>query len=138
MTQAVFAAEHGRFTSIHRRVTTWSEKVLGSKFQKYCSEQVWSPSVNMCEHDEYYCVVVDLAGMTAARIDLRVEDGVLVVTGERGMPESPDLKDVMCVHLMEIDHGRFCRAIELPDDVNADRIEAKYCSGYLWIKMYKK
>ena len=41
------------------------------------------------------------------------------------------------VHLMEIDHGRFRRAIELPGDVDVASIEASYRCGYLWIRLPK-
>jgi HSP20 family molecular chaperone IbpA len=42
------------------------------------------------------------------------------------------------VHLMEIDHGAFCREVELPDDVHRDRIVASHRNGLLWIELPKK
>ncbi|MGF1633898.1 MAG: Hsp20/alpha crystallin family protein [Phycisphaerae bacterium] len=41
------------------------------------------------------------------------------------------------VHLMEIDHGSFCREVELPADVNRDRIIAAYRNGMLWVELPK-
>jgi HSP20 family protein len=34
---------------------------------------------------------------------------------------------------MEIDYGPFERVLELPSDVDPDRVEAKYRDGLLWI-----
>ena len=36
---------------------------------------------------------------------------------------------------MEIDHGAFCREVELPDDVDRERIAANYLNGMLWIEI---
>jgi HSP20 family protein len=41
------------------------------------------------------------------------------------------------VHLMEIDHGSFCREVELPLNVDRDRITANYRNGMLWIEIPK-
>jgi HSP20 family molecular chaperone IbpA len=41
------------------------------------------------------------------------------------------------VHLMEIDHGGFCRDVELPEDVDRDKIRAHYRDGILWIEIPK-
>ena len=41
------------------------------------------------------------------------------------------------IHLMEIDHGSFCREVELPEDVDRDRIVANYRNGMLWVELPK-
>ena len=41
------------------------------------------------------------------------------------------------IHLMEIDHGSFCREVELPEDVDRGRISASYRNGMLWIELPK-
>jgi HSP20 family protein len=42
------------------------------------------------------------------------------------------------VHLMEIDHGSFVREVELPANVESDKISAKYRDGLLWVEVPKK
>ena len=44
----------------------------------------------------------------------------------------------VAVHLMEIDHGTFCRTIEVPANVEQDQIAANYHLGMLWITLPKK
>jgi len=140
MSQVACAAEKSKFISITRQISNWTEQILGVGFRKYSSEQTWTPSVNLCEHEGYYCLIVELAGMSAEGIDLRVEEdkGVLVLSGDRPVPKGSNEDDMVCLHLMEIDHGRFSRALDLPEDVDPNGIEAKYCLGYLWVKMPKK
>ena len=41
------------------------------------------------------------------------------------------------IHLMEIDHGAFCREVELPEDIDRERISANYRNGMLWIELPK-
>ncbi len=41
------------------------------------------------------------------------------------------------VHVMEIDHGPFCREVELPDNVDHLRIQATHRNGLLWIELPK-
>ena len=38
---------------------------------------------------------------------------------------------------MEIDHGAFSREVELPHDVDKERINAVYREGMLWIELPK-
>ena len=38
---------------------------------------------------------------------------------------------------MEIDHGAFCREVELPEDVDRKRIAANSRNGMLWIELPK-
>jgi HSP20 family molecular chaperone IbpA len=42
------------------------------------------------------------------------------------------------VHVMEIDHGPFCRDVELPQNVAQERIVAAHRNGLLWIELPKK
>jgi HSP20 family molecular chaperone IbpA len=42
------------------------------------------------------------------------------------------------VHLMEIDHGMFAREVELPKDVDHERITANYRNGLLWVEIPKR
>ena len=74
--------------------------------------------------------------MSEREIDVEVKHGMLSIRGQRRSP-FPVSRNSFSVHLMEIDHGEFCRAIELPGSVNADTITAKYKNGWLWIHMPK-
>ena len=41
----------------------------------------------------------------------------------------------MKILAMEIDHGRFCRIVDLPGQIDVSRVESKYEHGMLWVKM---
>jgi HSP20 family protein len=76
-------------------------------------------------------VVVELAGIDPARVDLAVVEGVLILTGRR----ERSLADARArrYHHMEIDYGPFERRILVGEDVDADAARADYVSGLLTI-----
>jgi HSP20 family protein len=137
MVKVLYAAEEDKFTSMGRQMGRWVDQVLGPGFQRYCHADSWKPAINLCEYETFYCLIVDLAGVKADEIDLRAEEDVLILTGQRAMPVEPDETGEVRVHLMEIDQGRFLRAVELPQSVDIEAIEAFYRNGYLWVRIPK-
>lgn len=137
MSNVMCATEKDKFAAASDQMSRWMDQVLGPSFQHYRHPGGWKPAINLCEYDTHYCVVVDLAGVKAPEIDLRAEKGVMILEGERPMPMAPDATGEARLHLMEIDHGRFSRTIELPEGINVDAIEAFYRNGFLWIRVPK-
>ncbi len=117
----------------------------GAGYYSFYSGEAWTPSVNLYESERAYIVCVDLAGVDKDKIDIEVQGGVLTLRGRRAAPSDFDpecLEDGSgnkCrVHLMEIDHGAFARSVELPQDADRDKINARYRNGLLWIELPKK
>src|SRR5215204_2221045 len=46
--------------------------------------------------------------------------------------------DLAGVDKEKIDHGTFCREVELPNDVDQDQIAASYQNGLLWVELPKR
>jgi HSP20 family protein len=130
------------FTSIARNMSRWVNHVLSGPVQRFRDHGAWAPSVNLYEDAEHYCIIVDLAGMDPNDIELRIEEGMLVLSGQRPIPEMPDCCGSMRVHLMEIDHGAFSRKVDLPKDVDtnaAASLDAIYGNnGYLRVRLPKR
>ena len=138
MTVASTFAQRDHFISVARQMSNWVDQVLGPNYHRFGVSEAWVPCINIYEDQDHYCVVVDLAGLKAEQIDLHVEKGVMTISGERPAPLIPEIKGQVSLHLMEIDHGRFCRALKLPDNVDIDTIpNAFYRNGYLWVRMPK-
>ncbi len=96
------------------------------------------PAVNLYETVDAYMVCVDLAGMDQNDIEVTLEKSGVVVRGKRVSPLPPDGARAVAVHLMEIDHGTFCRTVEMPSGVDQEGIVANYHVGMLWITLPKK
>jgi HSP20 family protein len=113
---------------------------LQKNFFSYCPRETWMPDVNLYETEAGYIVCVDLAGVNKGEIDLQLVDSQLRLKGTRTAPRPPQEASAarVKVHLMEIDHGAFCRTVDLPRDVNKGRIKAEYDNGMLWVEIPKK
>jgi HSP20 family protein len=120
---------------------------LSKGYFGFAPSDTWTPNVNLYETDEAYVVCVDLAGVDKKKIDIEVDGQRLILRGARPVPTMPDgelspdgsgPQRRLRVHLMEIDHGTFGRQVELPDDVQKERITATHRNGMLWIELPKK
>lgn len=131
------------FGHIARQMGKIAEQMHRGYFSFYPSE-TWTPSVNLYETETSYLVCVDLAGVDKDKIELTVENHRLKLRGTRVVPTNVDGADAdprgrrVRLHLMEIDHGAFCREVELPEDVRQDKISASYRNGLLWIELPKR
>jgi HSP20 family protein len=120
------------------------EQLHSKGYYSYYPNDSWTPNVNLYETDGSYLVCVDLAGVDKKKISIEVHEGRLRIRGNRLVPSCPETGggDFQAarvrIHLMEIDHGAFARDVELPMDVERDRIVAKHNNGMLWIELPKK
>ena len=120
------------------QMSKWVDQVLGQGYRQYRPGEAWAPAINLYEDKTGYCVIVDLAGVSADKINIRVESDKMVISGHRPTPEMSSTSGQICMHLMEIDHGPFVRTLELPERADMDAIEATYRCGYLWILIPKR
>lgn len=105
----------------------------------------WQPNVNLYETAEAYLACVDLSGVDKEKVELHLVDNArLVLRGNRDVPRCPaniddceGLHTRAKIHLMEIDHGPFQREVELPANVQHEKINAAYRNGMLWIEIPK-
>ena len=140
-------ASEPNFASVQRQMQRLMEQ-MQKGFFNFCPSETWTPNVNLYESDTAYIVCVDLAGVDKEKIDVVVEHQKLTLRGARLVPTMPENNGQhaaagehhakLRVHVMEIDHGPFCREVELPADVDRDGIEAAHRNGLLWIELPKK
>src|ERR671922_977338 len=75
-------------------------------------------------------VVVELAGIDPADVEIVAADGALVVSGIRRRPRPAHR---VSFRQMEIDYGPFRRSVRLDDDADTARAQATYERGLLTI-----
>lgn len=74
-------------------------------------------------------------GIDPQALDVQIEKGVLTIAGER----KPDaLPEKATAHIDERYAGRFRRVVTLPDDVDANAVQARYRDGVLHISIARK
>ena len=95
----------------------------------------FAPRIDVKEDDVSYEISVELPGLEEKDIEITVDDGTLVLRGEKsGASEEKEGK----YFRQERIYGRFERAFHLPDGVEAEKIEAKFKNGVLTLHLPKK
>ena len=72
---------------------------------------VWEPPADVYETEWDLRIVIGLPGVAADAVEMSVEQGQLVVRGNRELPAIPGRA---VIRRMELPHGRFERRIRLP------------------------
>ncbi|WP_456432237.1 Hsp20/alpha crystallin family protein [Nitratifractor sp.] len=94
----------------------------------------FAPAVNTREADDAYYIEVDLPGVKKEDISIDVKDNVLTISGERKIEEERKGDDF---YRVESVYGKFERSFTLPEDVDADKIEAEAKDGVLTVRIPK-
>lgn len=93
------------------------------------------PAINVWQDNESLFAEMELPGVTLEDMDISIMGGKqLTIHGERKRPE---VGPSAVWHRQERPFGSFSRTVELPVDVDADKVEACFCQGVLTIKMPK-
>lgn len=118
-----------------RDLDEWSRRVFGRPVASGdASAARWTPAVDIAETDAEYAIRLDLPGLDRKQVSVVVEDGMLVVSGERTVEnEHRDAK----VHRVERAHGAFSRRFRLPEDADDSAIAATFRNGVLAIALPK-
>ena len=100
-------------------------------------EVTWgkAPAVDIAEHEKAYEITAELPGMDESNIDVKFSDGTLTIKGEKKDEREEKQKDY---HLSERRYGSFQRSFGVPDDVDADKIEAHFKNGVLTVTLPKR
>jgi len=104
---------------------------LFNPFMTY-QERNWRPHVDICEDNDGFLVLVELAGVEVANIDLEIDGNTLRLSGCRPRLHLPLGTRY---HLAEIPCGSFARIFSLPALIDAESVEATYSQGVLNIRM---
>ena len=89
------------------------------------------PQVNLAQDQDNVYVEVLVPGVDAKDLELTVMRGVLTLSGER--KDEADNKRTW--HRRERGHGKFMRTIDLPCEVDAHKVVAKFDNGVLLVTL---
>jgi len=94
----------------------------------------FTPHIEVREQKDRYDVTVDLPGMKKEDLHISVEGNVLTLKGERKSESEQKEKGYF---YSERYHGAFSRSVELPTEIQQDKIKATYKDGVLDISLPK-
>lgn len=92
------------------------------------------PLVNFSEDDGNLYLAALVPGVAPKEIDLSVVRNSVTISGER---KPYDEQEGQSVHRSELGYGKFSRTVELPYDINTDKISAECKDGIIQITLGK-
>jgi HSP20 family protein len=95
------------------------------------SETGWVPQIDMYEQGNQVVIKAELPGISRDDIDVMLEQGDLVIRGERKSEHEDTAENI---YRMERAYGAFYRRIHMPEGVNEDDISASFNDGVLEVR----
>ena len=108
---------------------------FGKDWEATLPTTAFNPLVDIFENDNEVVVKAELPGMNAKDIDVRLENNVLTLKGERHFEKETKEENY---HRVEREYGTFSRSFALPTAVNGENVTAEYKDGVLKIVLPKK
>jgi HSP20 family protein len=95
----------------------------------------WAPAVDIYETEQELVLRADLPGLQEKDIDLRIENNMLTIRGERNADSTVKEDNYLRV---ERSYGSFSRSFSLPNTVDTDAVKAEYRNGVLQVHLPKR
>src|SRR6201995_424643 len=114
-------------------------RLFNDAFERTSNEESnltsWAPAVDIHENEHELVVKADLPGVEAKDLDIRVENNILTIRGERRFEKKVNEDNYLRV---ERAYGSFSRSFSLAHTVNPDGIAAGAHNGVLSLTVPKR
>lgn len=94
----------------------------------------WAPLADITEDDNEYAIKVELGDVKKEDVHVKVENGVLSISGERKFEKEEKNKKY---HRVERAYGSFQRHFTLPENADAGKVKAEFKEGMLTVRLPK-
>lgn len=111
-------------------------------FRRMADPEGWSdsgfnfaaPAIDFSEDEKTYHLTAELPGLSEKDINVTISDDLLTITGEKR--EEKEQKDKN-YHYSERRFGSYRRAVQLPQHIDRNKIEASFKNGVLDVTLPK-
>ena len=100
--------------------------------QQGASVAEWAPAIDVLENDGDLVIRAEIPGAKPNDVDVTVQSGVLTISGRR-QEESEEERGGYLVR--ERRYGSFRRTLQLPEDVDESKINARFENGVLEVRI---
>ena len=114
------------------RLSREMERLFGEA--RSASQSGVFPPLNIYDDGESLVVKAEVPGIDPANLDINATTNALTVKGERKRPEADDKASF---HRRERSYGTFSRSVNLPQEINPEKVFASYKLGVLEIILPK-
>jgi HSP20 family protein len=114
----------------YNRALSWPRR--GSK--DIMATEDWAPRVDIVETDNDFNIKAEIPEVKKEDVKVSVDNGVLTIKGERKQEKEEKNKKF---HRIERSYGSFARSFVLPENVDANKIDASFKDGMLNLSIPK-
>jgi HSP20 family protein len=108
-----------------------NEKFFDSDWMK----SITVPSVNIRETEKEFMVELAAPGLNKKDFKIAIDNGMLTISAEKKLEKEEKEKEFT---RKEFSYSNFSRSFMLPENVNEEKIEARYEEGLLKLQLLKK
>ncbi len=124
------------FTTVQDRLNRLFRESYGPEGrEESLTNTSFAPPVDVYEDEHSVSLKIEVPGIDEKDIDVRIENNVLTVHGERKFEKEEKEENFRRV---ERQYGSFTRTFTLPTTVDAERVSADYEKGVLKVSLPKK
>ena len=121
-----------------RSLMTDFDRIFDSMFThdlpQFSSTKSWMLAVDVNETETEFFLSADMPGLDKKDVSVDIHDGVITIKGERTIDNE---KSTDGYRIRERQLGSFNRSFRLPDNVNEDKVAAKFKNGVLTVTLPK-
>src|SRR5580698_7420333 len=113
-------------------------RLFGNVLERSAEESnltAWAPAVDIYENEHELVVKADLPDVDPKDLDIRVENNILTIRGERKFEKQVNDSNYLRI---ERSYGSFARSFQLANTVNSEAIKADYQNGVLTLHIPKR
>jgi HSP20 family protein len=123
------------FSTLQDRMNRLFQDSFGQGREEALTTSSFAPAVDVYEDEHKITLKIEVPGIDEKDIDIRVENNLLTVHGERKFEKEEKEENYRRV---ERQYGSFTRSFNLPSTVDAENITADYDRGVLKVQLAKK
>ncbi|MEW6324561.1 MAG: Hsp20/alpha crystallin family protein [Nitrospirota bacterium] len=129
-------------TRMEREMERWFDDVLGGPWRRFGLPDWWrrreliprQPAIEISEDRDSLIVKAEIPGLKKEDLQVNLAEGLLTIRGERKHEEEKKEKGYF---YSERSYGSFSRSIQLPAEVQSDKVNASFKDGVLEIRLPK-
>src|ERR1035437_6636212 len=121
--------------ALQQRMNRLFEEQYGGGREDSLTAGAFAPPVDIYEDEQSIQLKLEVPGIDEKDLDIKVENNVLTVSGERKFEKEEKEENFRRV---ERRYGSFVRSFTLPTTVDSEGITADYTAGVLKLKLAKR
>lgn len=123
------------FRTLENQMNRLFRRQLADRPEEALTSAEFSPAVDVYEDDNKLTLKVEVPGIDANDLDIRVDGNMLTISGERKFEREEKKENFRRV---ERAYGSFSRSFTLPSSADTDNVKASFENGVLQIEVPKR